>query len=100
MSSEANQVVADGSAEIDSHETVEIDRSVAVERWRFTCPKGHSDWDQTNNHVWCRGCRRAIEAGHTDIEAEYYEILDQQTGETIPWSSVNLVEPSDPAAIK
>lgn len=92
MSSEASQLVADGSAEADSKDEVEIDRSIDVVRWRYTCPKGHSDWYPTNNHVWCKGCRRAIEAGHDDLEAEYHEILDQRSGETIHWSRIKLVD--------
>lgn len=90
MSSRANEMVADRETR-DNHQTVTIDRSIAAERWRFTCPKGHTDWYPTNQHVWCKGCRRAIEAGH-ELDAEYHAILDQRTGETIPWDAVEMVE--------
>jgi len=82
--------VTDGSSPEDA-ERVRIDRSNAAERYRFTCPNGHVNWDRTNNHIWCRQCRRAFEAG-ADCDPEHYELIDQTTGESIPWSSVELVE--------
>lgn len=84
--------VADGSAATDTHPPVEIDRSIAAERWRYRCPNGHTDWSPTNSHLWCKGCRRQHEAGD-DVDPEHYELVDTRTGETIPWSAVRLVEP-------
>lgn len=97
MSSDTREVAADGSAVTDRRETVRIDRSIPAERWRYICPEGHTDWFPTNNHVWCKGCRRAIEAGHDDLDAEYYEIVDKQSGEAIPWSAIELVAPEEVA---
>jgi len=88
-------LAADGSALADTHDTVEIDRSQETQRWRYRCPNGHTDWDRTNNHVWCRGCRRAVEAGE-DVDPEHYEIVDAKTGEEIPWSAVEILEPEQP----
>lgn len=81
---------ADGSAAADARAIVEIDRSKTSHRWRYRCPNGHVDWDRTNSHVWCRGCLRAAEAGD-DVDPEHYHIIDQRTGEEIPWSSVRVV---------
>ncbi|NLV14378.1 hypothetical protein GOC77_14010 [Haloarcula argentinensis] len=68
-----------------------MDRSRTREKWRYTCPNGHTDWDCTNNHVWCRGCRRQLEAGDEDISPEHWEIYDKQRDRYIPWSAVRLV---------
>jgi len=89
--------VTDGSAAADAHPGVEIDLSDESQRWRYRCPNGHTDtdWDRTNNHVWCRGCRRANEAGE-DVDPEHYELVDAKTGEEIPWSAVEILEPEQP----
>jgi len=83
------QLITDGSALEDAQPRVMIDRSVEAERWRYRCPRGHVNWDRTNNHVWCQGCRRQAEAG-VDVDPEWYKIVDEQTGEEIPWSAVEV----------
>lgn len=84
-------VRTDGSALADAGRRVEVDRTDTADRWRYVCPNGHVDWDRTNNHIWCRGCLRAAEAGE-DVDPEHYEIYDKQTDETIPWGRIRLVE--------
>ncbi|MFC4549354.1 MULTISPECIES: hypothetical protein [Halorussus] len=68
--------------------TVTISRT-GPGRYRYVCPNGHSDWDRTNNHIWCRGCRRQAENG-VDVNAEHWEIHDKKTGRTIPWSAIQI----------
>jgi len=29
-----------------------------MDRWRFTCPRGHRSWEPTNHHFWCQQCAR------------------------------------------
>lgn len=89
MMSVANSLVCDGSSELDAHETVRIDRSNAVERYRYVCPNGHTDWDLTNNHIWCRSCRRQAENGE-DVDPEHWEIYDKRDHREIPWSAVEV----------
>jgi len=84
-------LLADGSSRLDSHPTVRIDRAADEDRWRFTCPNGHTDWDRTNSHIWCRSCCHAAEHG-ADVHPEHYELLDKKSGELVPWSAVELVE--------
>ena len=86
----AQALRCDGSAQADARR-VTIDRSNASDRWRWRCPNGHVDWDRTNNHIWCKGCRRQYEAGD-DVDVEHYEIHDAQTGELVPWSAVEVRE--------
>jgi hypothetical protein len=85
-------VRADGSALADSHERVVIDRAGEPYRWR--CPNGHTSWDRTNNHIHCPSCRRALEnRGLMEIQdAEHWEIVDEKTGRTIPYSAVSFAE--------
>lgn len=75
----------DGSAVADAPERVVVDRADEPYRWR--CPNGHTSWDRTNNHIWCHSCRRAAENG-ADVAAEHYAIVDEKTGEEVPWSAV------------
>lgn len=82
-------LVSDGSARADAVERVVIDRRDDADRWRYRCPRGHTNWDRTNNHIWCRGCRRQVEAGE-DVDPEWYKLVDEQSGETIPWSAVEV----------
>jgi len=81
------RVVGDGSSVADAHPAVEIDRSELAQRWRYVCPNGHTDWDCTNNHIWCRGCRRQVEAGD-DVAPEHWAIYDKQRDRSLPWSTV------------
>jgi len=83
------ELLTDGSALEDAQPRVVIDRTVEAERWRYRCPRGHVNWDRTNSHLWCQGCRRQAEAGD-DVDPEWYEIVDEQTGEKIPWSAVEV----------
>lgn len=71
---------------------VKIDRSNTAERYRYVCLNGHTDWYRTNNHVWCKGCRRQYEAGDHDIDPEHYEILDKKRDEIVPWEQVRIAE--------
>jgi hypothetical protein len=84
-------VLADGSAVQDRRAKVEIDRTNKADRWRYRCPRGHTNWAQTNSHLWCQSCRRQAEAGE-DVDPEWYEIVDERTGEKIPWSAVEVRE--------
>lgn len=85
-----SQLVADGSSPEDSHETVEIDRSDPVDRYRYTCPNGHISWDKTNNHIWCHSCRKQLEAGD-EVEPEHWKVYDKSSGEFVPWTAVKVV---------
>lgn len=79
----------DGRGRADGQPRVRIDRRDPLQKWRYTCPNGHANWDRTNSHIWCPECRRANEAG-ADVEVEHYELLDKKRGETIPWSTVEV----------
>lgn len=80
----------DGAAVADAHERVVINRTRTSERWRYRCPRGHVNWDRTNNHIWCQGCSRQADAGE-DVDPEHYELVDAKTGENVPWAAVEIV---------
>lgn len=75
----------------DGDKAVEIDRSNPAERYRWTCPRGHTSWSPTNSHLLCASCSRQSEQGD-DVSPEWYELLDQKTGELVPYSQVELVK--------
>lgn len=88
--SQSRSLLGDGSAEADAHDIVEIDRSKPHEKWRWLCPNGHSDWDRTNNHIWCRTCRQQHEHG-ADMDPEHYHLLDKKEHRLIPWTRVRVL---------
>ena len=79
-----------GARPNEHDEQVAIDRSKTSDRYRYACPNGHVNWSRTNCHLWCKQCRRRIEAGDESIDAEHYEILDKRENTLIPWEQVRL----------
>jgi len=71
---------------------VVIDRSDEIERYRFVCPRRHTTWDRTNNHIWCPSCRREDEHSNEDVDPEHYYIYDKAEDRKIPWEDVVLSE--------
>ncbi|WP_231183518.1 hypothetical protein [Haladaptatus sp. DYF46] len=49
------------------------------QKWRYRCPNGHTTWEPTNNHLWCRACARQL-----DVDPEFWELYDSKTHEAIP----------------
>lgn len=94
MSQRSRQVVADGSSLDDRVPTVTIDRTNTAEKWRYTCPEGHTDWSPTNQHLWCYTCSRHNEHGK-DVDPEFWSLSDQKTGEEIPWAVVEVITPEE-----
>lgn len=82
----AATIEADGSAPADAHPRVELDLSDDAARWRYTCGRGHRNWTPTNGGVWCQQCARQ----HDVEDPHWYELTDQKTGETVPWSAFDL----------
>lgn len=78
---------ADGSAEADAGDIVVIDSNDEVDRMRYRCPNNHTRWSPTNNHIYCNSCADLDDAGDGP---EYWDVLDARTGETIPWSRIDL----------
>jgi hypothetical protein len=67
-----------------------IDLEDRTDRWRYRCPNGHQDWARTNSHIWCRTCARQDGQGD-DLDPEHYELVDQKTGESVPWSAIDVI---------
>jgi hypothetical protein len=85
------EIRGDGSSTHDRQPTVVVDRTDERQRWRYRCPNGHTDWDRTNNHIWCPSCLRAHEHG-ADVDPEHWAIVDEARGEEIEWARVRVVE--------
>jgi len=67
-----------------ARETVRIEDR--LDRWRYTCPRGHRSWEPTNHHFWCQKCAR-----HTGVDGVFHELRDKKTGAEIPRDRVRLV---------
>jgi len=74
---------------IEPDEPIVIDRESA-DKWRYTCPNGHTSWDRTNSHCWCVTCAQAAEHDD-DIHPEHYELLDKREEKLIPWGCVEVL---------
>lgn len=46
------ETTPDGNDVDDSGDFGIIYRSNLLDRTRYVCPNGHSDWDRTNSHIW------------------------------------------------
>ena len=55
--------------------------------WRYTCPRGHTSWEPTNDHLWCAACARSVDP---DAEPEFGRLHDKKTGNTIDHHEVLL----------
>lgn len=70
-------------------QTVEIeDRH---DRWRFTCPRRHRDWEPTNHHFWCAACARS-----DGVDGTFAELRDRMTGRLIDREDVKLQTEAGP----
>lgn len=55
-------------------QTKEIDLADGYDRWRWTYPNGHYDWEPTNHHFWCATCTHT-----TGVDGEFQELRDRKT---------------------
>jgi hypothetical protein len=64
-----------------------VDLTDRHDRWRYTCPRGHTDWEPTNHHFWCASCARA----GPETEGRFDTLHDRRTGDEHPREDVRLV---------
>ncbi|WP_226023204.1 hypothetical protein [Halomicrobium salinisoli] len=69
----------------------EIDLEDEYDRWRYTCPNGHHDWEPTNHHFYCATCARAEGVG-----GEFHELRDRKTGRLYERDEVRLLTAAGP----
>jgi len=74
---------------VDEKKTVRIEDE--NDRWRFTCPRGHRDWEPTNHHFWCVTCART-----EGLDGVFDALLDQTNGELYDREEVRLLTPAGP----
>ena len=63
-----------------------IDTDDPADRWRYRCPRGHSQFEPTNHHFYCRECARR----HDDVDPEFTELVDKQTNQVYQRHEVNI----------
>lgn len=62
-----------------------------LDRWRFTCPRGHRSWEPTNHHFWCQQCARV-----DDVDGVFHELHDRKCGVGYGREQVRLMTPFGP----
>ena len=65
-----------------------VDLEDETDRWRFTCPRGHRDWEPTNNHFWCAACARTLA---DEVDPEFKQLWDKREGERLERDDVRLM---------
>lgn len=59
-----------------------------TDRWRFTCPVGHRNWEATNGHFWCQSC---ASAHNPEAEPVFHRLHDLSTDQDLERPEVKLV---------
>ena len=72
-----------------SETTVEIEDE--TDRWRYTCPRGHTRWEPTNHHFWCATCARS-----ESVDGSFHELRDSKTGRLFERENVQLLTRTGP----
>lgn len=64
-----------------------LDTDDELQRWRYRCPRGHSQFEPTNHHWWCAACA----SSHEDIDPEFTQLVDKKTGESYERDEVRVL---------
>ncbi|WP_435364551.1 hypothetical protein [Haloarchaeobius sp. DYHT-AS-18] len=62
-----------------------------TDRWRWSCPNGHRNWEPTNHHFWCQTC-----SNQPDADAVFDELRDERTGDTYHRDELELMTYAGP----
>ena len=63
-----------------------IDTDDPTQRWRYRCPRGHSQFEPTNHHWYCVECAQS----HEDWDPEFTQLVDKRTGDVYERDEVNI----------
>jgi hypothetical protein len=74
--------------------TIKLDDE--TDRWRWTCPQGHRNWEPTNNHFWCQTCAQSAADHGEDVDPVFNELRDESDGETYGRDQLKLITPLGP----
>jgi hypothetical protein len=56
-----------------------------IDRWRYTCPRGHRSWEPTNSHFWCQQCARTH-----DTEPTFAQLRDRKNDRRVDRAQIDL----------
>lgn len=65
-----------------------LDTGDEIQRWRYRCPRGHSQYEPTNRHWWCAECASSPDP---DVDPEFTDLVDKKTGETYERDEVRVL---------
>ncbi|MFB6299102.1 MAG: hypothetical protein ABEH65_02460, partial [Halobacteriales archaeon] len=63
--------------------------STIPKKWRFVCPKGHSNWFPIDGVFRCQTCAEQARLD-PEIEPEFEQLKDQETGERVDREQIVL----------
>ena len=72
-----------------TQDVVQINAS-KQDKWRYRCPREHSDWHVINGVRLCRTCQRHANNGE-DVDPNFRTLVDTKTDEEIPRERVEIV---------
>lgn len=81
--------VDDGFDGQDGGEVVIISRD-GPSRYRWTCPFGHTNWEPTGDHIWCRECAKNQPVRGPAADGRHWQLVDKKDRRTIPWRCVEV----------
>ena len=61
---------------------VVIEREEPPGKWRWRCPRGHTGWQFTGEHLWCQQCHR------NGSDPVHHTVVDRRTDEEISTGDV------------
>lgn len=71
-----------------THDVVQIN-ATQQDKWRYRCPRRHSDWHVINGVLLCRTCQRHANNGK-QVDPNFREVLDTKTGDRIPRDRIRI----------
>jgi hypothetical protein len=63
-----------------------------TDRWRYRCPRGHTNWEPTNQHFWCQQCATGVDRA---ADPSFEALRDSKTDDLLDRDEVELVDYED-----
>jgi rubredoxin len=71
----------------DDRTVIDLDDPIDRRAWR--CPAGHTQWEPTNEHFYCRTCGATAQQG-ADVDPSFEHLRDERTGDLVPREAIRL----------
>lgn len=65
-----------------------LDTDDEIQRWRYRCPRGHTQFEPSNHHWYCAECATSPDP---EIDPEFTKLVDKKTGESYERDEVRVL---------